>query len=154
MDADRAARRKRTFSNRDVDPGVPPVSPSVHRGREGKWALAADVIFGRPENKKHGTGVPSGQDIGTITNRATRRWFEISVSAMFLLLAFLCFLQFRGYPPGSTNGVPMVVGPIILGLAGAVSGVFGRSPVMATVNFLVAFFLVPAYVILWEGYFF
>lgn len=48
----------------------------------------------------------------------------------------------------------MVVGPIILGLAGAIFGLLGRSPAMAAVNLVLAFFLVPIYVILWEGYFF
>lgn len=118
-----------------------------------RGATLMNLIFGRPEPRLSWPFSLAGKSTNTPA-RATRRWFEISVSATFGMLTILCFLEFRGYPPGSMSGLPMVVGPIILGLAGAIFGLLGRSPVMAAVNLVLAFFLVPIYVILWEDYFF
>lgn len=130
--------------------------PSFRKGdlRKGSGAWLVDLLFGKPAPRQCLQARRQRKQETEIPLRATRRWFEISLSAAFCVLAILCFLEFRGYPPGSMNGLPMVIGPIILGLAGAISGLLARSPVMAALNLFAAFFLVPAYMILWEGYFF
>lgn len=125
----------------------PPVSSVFHLPH------MVDVVFGRAESESRRHCLSEG-DISEnppATAQKSRRWCEIAVSAVFLVLAFFCFLEFRGFPIGSIHGIPMVIGPIILGLAGAVSGMLARSPMMATLNFLVAFFLVPVYVMLFQG---
>ena len=132
----------------------PPHLPvPTRKVRMTRGATLMNLIFGRSEPRRPWPFSLAGKSTNTPA-RATRRWFEISVSATFGMLTILCFLEFRGYPPGSMSGLPMVVGPIILGLAGAIFGLLGRSPAMAAVNLVLAFFLVPIYVILWEGYFF
>lgn len=153
-------REKQLFS---ITPPNPETATAVHappphslpRRPWPRWACwLVDFTFGKPASRGRNRACSGAAHHEGAPVRPTRSWFGVSVSATFFLLAFLCFLESRGYPPGSLMGLLMVAGPIVLGLAGGICGILARSVAMIIINIFAAFFLVPAYFILWEGYFF